>query len=158
MATAKTPPPHLVFQKLLNLLDDMRRECVHNVSAGQLKKMLGLTMRQGSAISQLKLMLADHPSGVPLKALAARMQMSVPATSLLVEGMVRKGFFERHPNPADRRSVLLVLSERGMSMFHEVYGYFRDMLDAAAADITPQEMAALDSVVRKLEQRQQSGR
>lgn len=39
-------------------------------------------------------------------------------------------------------------------MFHEVYGYFRDMLDAAAADITPQEMEALDSVVHKLEQRQ----
>lgn len=155
MATASTtPPPHLVFLKLLNLLDDMRRECVHNVSAGQLKKMLGLTMRQGSAISQLKLMLADQPAGVPLKALATRMQMSVPATSLLVEGMVRKGFFERHPNPDDRRSVLIVLSERGMSMFHEVYGYFRDMLDAAAADITPQEMEALDSVVHKLELRQ----
>ncbi len=144
-------PAHLIFRKLLNLLDEMRREAVRNVSAGQLKKMLGLTVRQGSAISQLKLLLEDEPEGIPLKTLAARMQMSVPATSLLVESMVRKGFFERRPNPEDRRAVRIRLSERGVQMFEEVYGRFRVMLDAVAEHISPEELEALDSVVHKLE-------
>lgn len=144
-------PAHLIFRKLLNLLDEMRREAVRNVGAGQLKKMLGLTVRQGSAISQLKLLLEDAPEGIPLKVLATRMQMSVPATSLLVESMVRKGFFERRPNPDDRRSVLIRLSERGMQMFEEVYGRFRAMLDSLAGELTPQELRTLDSVVQKLE-------
>lgn len=150
-------PAHLIFRKLLNRLDEMRREAVRSVSAGQLKKMLGLTVRQGSAISQLKLLLEDAPDGIPLKVLAARMQMSVPATSLLVESMVRKGFFERRPNPDDRRSVLIRLSERGMQMFEEVYGRFRTMLDTLAREVSPQELDALDSVVQKLE-RMQSGK
>lgn len=151
-------PAHVIFRKLLNLLDEMRRDAVRSVGAGQLKKVLGLTMRQGSAISQLKLLLEDAPEGIPLKSLAARMQMSVPATSLLVESMVSKGFFERRPNPDDRRSVLIRLSDRGMQMFEEVYGQFRARLDAAAREITPQELRSLDAVVQKLESLQQSGK
>ena len=145
------PPAHLIFRKILSLLDEMRRDCVRSVSAGQQKKMLGLTMRQGAAISQLKLLLEDSPDGIPLKVLATRMQMSVPATSLLVESMVRKGFFERRPNPDDRRSVLIRLSERGMQMFEEVYGQFRMMLDNAAKELTPRELETMDAVVCKLE-------
>ena len=90
-ATTDTTAP-LLFRKLQTLLDEMRRDCIRNVmTGGQYKKIQGLTVRQGSAVAQLHLLLQDEPSGIALKTLANRLQMSVPATSLLVESMVGKG-------------------------------------------------------------------
>lgn len=150
-ATTDTTAP-LLFRKLLTLLDEMRRDCIRNVmSGGQYKRIQGLTVRQGSAVAQLHLLLQDEPAGIALKTLANRLQMSVPATSLLVESMVGKGLFERHENPDDRRAVRIRLSEKGMQLFQLVYGQFQAMLEEFSVQVAPEEMAALGSVVQKLE-------
>ena len=101
-----TKSPHLLFRRILDILDDLRRDSIKALNSPAQRKALGLTVRQGSAISQLRLMLEDEPQGVALKDLAKRMQMTVPAASLMVDSMVSKGFMERNTNPADRRSCL----------------------------------------------------
>ena len=145
-----TQSPHVLFRKLLEILDDMRRESIKTINSPTQKKMYGLTVRQGSAVSQLKLMLEDTPEGVSLKELAKRMQMTIPATSLLVDNMVTKGFMERKPNPNDRRAVCIKLTERGLSLFDDVYARFHDELDRRAQALTQEELATFTRIVEKI--------
>ena len=142
--------PHHVFAELQSLLDETRRNSLLAMNASLQKKLQGLSMRQGSAISQLKLLTEENPQGVALKTLAKRLQMTVPATSLLVETMVGKGFFERTQNPDDRRAVCIRLSEKGIQMFRDVYARFYEEIDRLAADLTAEELVTLAAVARKL--------
>lgn len=145
-----TKSPHILFRRLLEILDDMRRDSIKAINAPVQKKMYGLTVRQGSAVSQLKLMLEDTPEGVSLKSLAKRLQMTIPATSLLVDNMVSKGFMERTPNPNDRRAVCIRLTERGLSLFDDVYARFHDEIDRRAQILTRDELNAFSNIVEKM--------
>lgn len=144
------PTPHVVFRELIEILDRLRRQSVLSVNSMQQKKMFGLTMRQASAIAQVQLLMEKEPQGVALKVLAKQLQMTVPATSLLVESMVGKGFFERNPNPTDRRAVCIRLSEKGMELFDEVYANFNHAIDERAAELTEADITAIAAVVAKL--------
>ncbi|MBR5878973.1 MAG: MarR family transcriptional regulator, partial [Akkermansia sp.] len=109
--------PHFLFRRLLDILYEFRRESIKAINAPSKKKLYGLTVRQGSAISQLRLMLEHEPMGVALKDLAARMQMTIPAASIMVDAMVTKGYMERTPNPNDRRAVCIRLTDKGNELF-----------------------------------------
>lgn len=147
---APVPTPHVVFRELIEILDRLRRQSVLSINSMQQKKMFGLTMRQASAIAQVQLLMEKEPQGVALKVLAKQLQMTVPATSLLVESMVGKGFFERNPNPTDRRAVCIRLSEKGMELFDEVYANFNHAIDERAAELTEADITAIVAVVAKL--------
>jgi DNA-binding MarR family transcriptional regulator len=149
MICAKSP--HVLFRKLLTSLDELRRESIKTISSPEMKKMYGLTVRQGSAISQLKLMLEEEPEGVALKALAKRMQMTIPAASLLVESMVSKGYMVRNPNPADRRSIRIALTEEGNALFSNVYARFDIAIDERAKALTEEELATFSRIVDIME-------
>lgn len=145
------PKPHVPFMKLLFLLDELRRNSFKLTPPGQQKKMLGLTLRQGSAIAQIKILTADCPQGVALKTLAGHLKMTVPATSLLVETMVNKGFFERTPNPDDRRAVCIRLSEKGLELCEEVNERIQTELDRMASCLTQEELDTFHRIVDKLQ-------
>lgn len=142
--------PHLLFRQLLETLDDLRRDSIKALKEADKSSMLGLTVRQGSAISQLKLMLEEKPQGIALKDLAKRMQMTVPATSLLVETLVTKGYTQRTQDPDDRRAVRLTLTEQGLAIFENVYAHFHAEVDNRAQALTPEEIQALASIVEKM--------
>ena len=115
--------PHTIFRRFLEILDELRRDSIKALKDTDKSQMLGLTVRQGSAISQLRLMLEEMPQGVSLKSLANRLQMTVPATSLLVEALVSKGYTQRTPNPDDRR----------------------------ARNLTPEELSIMAGIVEKMQ-------
>lgn len=139
--------------KFLSIIDDMRRASFKTTPSTQQKKMLGLTFRQGSAIAQIKLLTMEAPQGVALKTLAGHLKMTVPATSLLVETMVNKGFFERNPNPEDRRAVCIRLSEKGHELCNDVHARLQDEIDKTADVLTKEELELLARIADKLEER-----
>lgn len=143
--------PHIQFRRLWEILDTIRRDSVKAVNAPSQKQTYGVTARQGSVVSQLKLMLEETPEGVSLKSLARRMQMTIPATLLLVETMVTKGFMVREPNPTDRRAVCIKLTDKGMNLFTDVYAQFHDEVTRRAQALTPDELIALSSIVEKMD-------
>jgi len=145
--------PHEYFVKLISIIDDLRRASFKTTPTTQQKKMLGLTFRQGSAIAQIKLLTMEAPQGVALKTLAGHLKMTVPATSLLVETMVNKGFFERTPNPEDRRAVCIRLSEKGQEICNDVQARMLQEIDRVAVDIPTDELEAILHVANKLEEK-----
>lgn len=148
MKNSKTP--HLLFRRLLDILDEFRRESIKAINAPSKKKLYGLTVRQGSAISQLRLMLEDEPRGIALKDLASRMQMTVPATSIMVDTLVTRGYMERTPNPNDRRAVCIKLTDKGNELFNDIYARFHDEIDRRAEVLTEEELEAFSRIVEKL--------
>ncbi|WP_329261833.1 MarR family winged helix-turn-helix transcriptional regulator [Streptomyces pseudovenezuelae] len=53
------------------------------------------------------------PDGATVTELAAHLGVTKQAASQLVDEIVRKGYAERQPHPADARARLVVLTERG---------------------------------------------
>ncbi len=156
--SALSPAPHIVLRKFFNILDELRRASLKDSNASQEKKMLGLTIRQGGAMWQVKMMTEKQPQGIALKALAGRMQMTVPATSLLVESMVSKGFFERHTNPDDRRAVCIRLSERGNQICDDINASLNARIDALFGHMSPEGLELFSNWADDLQQRLYEGR
>lgn len=153
MESQNLKAPHVPFRMLLNVLDDLRRKSIKSTNSPEQKQMLGLTVRQGSAIAQVKLLMDEQPEGIALKTLAKYLQMTVPATSLLVEAMVSKGFFERNTNPNDRRAVCIRLSPKGLDLFYQVYSHFHDSIDEIAEALSPEEIDTLAVIAQKIHDR-----
>lgn len=142
--------PHIVLLELLYTLDDIRRESLKLTSSSHIKKLMGLTIRQASAIARLKMLMTKAPQGVALKTLAQELQMTVPATSLLVETMVGKGVFERNQNPDDRRAICIRLSAKGQELFDVGFSALERQLDNHSAEITKDELEICRRVSEKL--------
>lgn len=68
--------------------------------------------------------------------LADRLAVSRPSVTALVDGLVERGWVERHENPTDRRRVMHHLTASG-----------RDRLDAATSSL----QASLDELLGYLE-------
>lgn len=145
-----TKSPHILFREILEILDELRRDSIKAINAPSRKKMYGLTVRQGSAISQLKLLQEITPEGISLKEFAKHLQMTIPASSLLVESIVCKGYMQRTPNPNDRRAVRIKLTDKGLELFDDVYAQFHDELNRRCEGLTQEELEALSSIVDKL--------
>ncbi len=143
--------PHTLFRRFLEILDELRRDSIKALKDTDKSQMLGLTVRQGSAISQLRLMLEEMPQGVSLKSLANRLQMTVPATSLLVEALVSKGYTQRTPNPDDRRAICITLTDKGHTIFNNVYARFHAEIDRRARNLTPEELSIMAGIVEKMQ-------
>lgn len=142
--------PHIVLLELLYTLDDIRRESLKLTTSSHIKKLMGLTIRQASAIARLKMLMTKAPQGVALKILAQELQMTVPATSLLVETMVGKGVFERNQNPDDRRAICIRLSAKGQELFDVGFSALERQLDNHSAEITKDELEICRRVSEKL--------
>jgi DNA-binding MarR family transcriptional regulator len=77
--------------------------------------------------------------------------LSQPALSRLVERLVERGLVARCADPADRRGVRLYLTEEGRARQHELgRPHARDVARAMHARLSPDELAVLETICRKL--------
>ena len=103
---SKSADPYVFFSdfvrcetRLYNALNDRLRE------------------RHGIVTSQYEVLrhLCEHP-GARVADLAAEFAIGIGATSKGIDRLERHGWIARQPNPADRRSSLLVLTAAGASL------------------------------------------
>ncbi len=150
MSTAPISTEQSSLFSLFQLIDDIRRDCLKKTPPTRQKKLLGLSVRQASALSNVEILTRNEPQGIALKTLAQNMQMTVPATSLLVENMVSKGFLERTPNPYDRRAVCIRISADGAEFIQDMRKHVAQELSKCVTILSPSEHSALESIVQKL--------
>ena len=81
--------------KFETILYQFKRDNLNEVDQNHFQKIMGLSVRQMEALAALNRLMTDRHEGIPLKTLAHHLRMSVPSTSLLVDGMVKKGLFDR---------------------------------------------------------------
>lgn len=62
-----------------------------------------------------------RPTGMPLGELASRLNVSARNVTGLIDNLERAGLVTRTPDPADRRSVLARLTERGTELLESIW-------------------------------------
>lgn len=150
MTSPENATSHNIFFTLFQLMDDIRRDSLKKTPQTQQKRVLGLTMRQAGALVNVEILTRNAPKGIALKTLAQNMQMTVPATSLLVENMVSKGFLERTPNPEDRRAVRIRLSADGAEFIESTRTYIAMEIAKRVEVLTTEELDTFGRIVDKL--------
>jgi DNA-binding MarR family transcriptional regulator len=71
---------------------------------------------------QLGVLLWPGPDGMRPSDLAARMRVSKQALNYLLRDLERRGYLERRPDPDDRRSRRIRLTERGRALIPVIRG------------------------------------
>lgn len=93
------------------------------------------------ARSRVLLQLRHRPMRVG--ELARSCMLTAPAVTALVDSLVRDGHVRRTDDPADRRVVIVGLTERGRAETKRVRDRFADTLSRVLGDLTPAERARL---------------
>ena len=90
------------------------------------------------------------PEGITVSALAERARVRKQTMTQAVEQLERAGYVERRPNPRDRRSRLVFLTERGASV-PPVTHAAADGVEGRWAELTsPEELEALRGSLLRL--------
>jgi DNA-binding MarR family transcriptional regulator len=101
------------------------------------------------------LLFLRRNGGASLSALAEFLGLSLPATSRLVEGLVRKKFVVRRIPPGNRRLVALALSARGRRTVGAARQGTERRLAEAVAPLRARERAAIRRALRTLREKLQ---
>jgi DNA-binding MarR family transcriptional regulator len=84
---------------------------LYNALNDRLRERHGIVTSQYEFLRQLR----DHP-GCRVADLAAEFAIGIGATSKGIDRLERRGWVARQPNPDDRRSSLLVLTDEGVRL------------------------------------------
>lgn len=121
-----------------------------------------LRERHGIVTSQYEFLrfLRDRP-GTRVADLAAEFAVGIGATSKGVDRLEKQGWVRRQPNPADRRSSLLALTEEGAQLVDAAEGAFTErlteLLDTALDASSLASVARAFSRLRTVLERDQIG-
>jgi len=92
------------------------------------------------------------PEGITVSALADRARVRKQTMTQAVEQLERAGYVERRPNPRDRRSRLIFLTERGASVPPVTHAAAEGVERRWAELTSPEELEALrESLLRLLD-------
>lgn len=114
------------------------------------REAFGQAMTQtGSALtgSQFAVMIGtayrQHAEGVSIRALAEHVQLAPTHVTTEVGRLIRKGLLTKRPNQADRRGVLVKLSQRGEAAVLQVSPFVRGVNDLLFQDVSRKDFAAI---------------
>lgn len=82
--------------------------------------------------------------------LAARLLISRPSVTGLLDTLQNKGLIERLPHADDRRRVLVRLTDEGLALLESHFETHYDEVNAAFADLSADERATLVSLLRRV--------
>ncbi|ASW57341.1 hypothetical protein CIK06_01300 [Plantactinospora sp. KBS50] len=94
--------------------------------------------------------IVDRPAGCHAKELAVVAGLDPSTVSRAVAALVADGLVERHPDPADRRASVLVLTETGRAALAAAQRWYGDLLDRALAGWRPEEIDNLTRALHRL--------
>lgn len=99
-------------------------------------------------LSQLKcLYIVRESEWQKMIDIAHKMEIGLPAVSQIVDRLVRRGLFERKPDPQDRRVVRVVLTETAHRLTSEADQYRQERMDATLGLLNEHDV---DAVTRGL--------
>lgn len=125
---------------------------LYNALNDRLRERHGIVTSQFEALRYLR----DHP-GSRVADLAAEFAIGIGATSKTVDRLEKRGWAVRQPNPSDRRSSLLALTDDGSQLVGAAEKTFTDgvaeliggTLDSSSASAAAQALSQLRSALER---------
>ena len=128
----------LYFQSALALTDVLDAELEHEA---------GLPLRWYDVLVQLE----DSPHGIPMTELAGRILHSKSGFTRLVDRMEQAGLVRRVRPEHDRRSILIVLTDKGTETMQHARRYHRDGIERHFSQhLTDTEIKTLTRALEKV--------
>ncbi|WP_029480551.1 MarR family winged helix-turn-helix transcriptional regulator [Deinococcus marmoris] len=91
---------------------------------------------------------------ISVTALAEHLGVSLPATSQLIQELVRRNLMERRENPQDRREKLLALSEKGQQFLSvkekTMIGAYSELFQRAQPETLGRAEAAINALLHEI--------
>ncbi|MEO0732879.1 MAG: MarR family transcriptional regulator, partial [Bacteroidota bacterium] len=82
----------------------------------------------------------DDPSGLAPLEIARVLNKEAASMTRMLDILERKGLLTRQPNPADRRSSLILPTTRGTELYHEVLPLVAGIRAQAVLGLAPDEL------------------
>ena len=108
----------------------------------------GLSPAQMHAIE-----IIGHEKSPRMKELAEKMGVTTGSLTVMVDRLEQKGFLERRPHESDRRSFLVVLTDKGRKHFKKHHQYHLKLTQDAMATLNPDEQQQFAGALEKILQR-----
>jgi len=109
-------------------------------------RQLGLTPSQFDVVSTL-----GNTAGMNMKDLAAATLVTKGTLTGIVDRLEKKGIVRREVPPNNRRSFIVLLTDEGEALFHQVFPVHVAYLQARFERLTPDELNQLHQLLRKLQ-------
>lgn len=138
--------PELVSGQLADAVQQLSRRLRHGTR--QRLAPLGLTPGQGRALSMLE------RAGGPMRmaALAEALRVVPRSATGVIEGLEELGLVRRETDPADRRSVLVGLTDAGRGTLNELAEARRETAEELFGGLDPDEQRRLLALLTTLDQ------
>ena len=94
--------------------------------------------------------LDEEGNGIRQKEIAAAVGIHAPALSEQIDRLEADRYLERRANPEDKRSTLIVLTEKGKARANEVLDERRQAAEFFCAGLTEEEQDTLLQLLDKL--------
>ncbi|MFI9271409.1 MarR family winged helix-turn-helix transcriptional regulator [Kitasatospora sp. NPDC052896] len=107
----------------------------------------GLTMARGKLLSIL-----DRRGPTRISALGAKLGVAARTVTEAVDALERDGLAYRAPDPADRRAVLVTLTEQGAALIRAADGPRQEAMNRLFAALSAADRAALVRLLDTLDQ------
>lgn len=85
-----------------------------------------------------------------MSSIARTLSVTVGTLTISMNSLVKKGYVVRQRSEADRRVVLVSLSEKGKEVFEHHANFHKAMIDGIREELTEQELEVLIKAVTKL--------
>ncbi len=105
-----TPEEKLRLFRQMHKLVEISKQFMHFCYVEPLIEHFKVRPNEFDLLMRLYNLTIEHPEGVSLKALTRVLNVGQPAASMLVSGLVAKGYVCRRENPSDRRQTLLTIA------------------------------------------------
>jgi DNA-binding MarR family transcriptional regulator len=97
----------------------------------------------GLSLAQYRLLSWLEHGDEAAVGLAERMAVTPPSITALVDGLVRKGYVDRVPDPADRRRLPLHLTKDGARALHAADDAIEARLDGVLGHVSERQQATI---------------
>jgi DNA-binding MarR family transcriptional regulator len=88
-------------------------------------------------------MIASSPGGVRIGELAGMLEIVPRSATTMVDNLENAGLVSRRPDPADRRSVLVISTSEGQTLLDRLAEEQRTSAERLFAPLSPQESEEL---------------
>ncbi len=105
----------------------------------------GITLQQMHTIE----ILGVH-NPVKMKDLAGKMGITTGTLTVLIDNLEKKDLVNRIPNPDDRRSIVIVLTEKGREHYRLHSQYHRDLTAECVAGFSASDIDSFSKYLKKV--------
>ena len=129
----KTWSVRTLSEELMKIFPNMGR---------QISSFLRESGEEETTLMQVSVLHQIQKHSMTASKIAQRRRVSLQSVSVLVQGMVEKGWIIRVPSPTDRRQFLLQITPEGVEKAEATQNQIINYLTGFLEDLSPEEIAA----------------